>query len=168
MPNRLVIGKGNVFADLVIVGEAPGSEEDKLGHPFVGKSGKLLSYLLMKSGIDIDNDVYFCNVLKCRPPNNRKPSKKEMDFQAPWVLQQIRVVNPRIVLLTGSTAMRAILEVNQPISKVRGKWINRNGIAYFTIFHPSYLMRFSRNGSNNAYGLTLKDLLNVKSKLYNL
>tara|TARA_B100000073_G_C23732613_1_gene571332 strand:- start:2421 stop:2927 length:507 start_codon:yes stop_codon:yes gene_type:complete len=168
MPNRLVIGRGNVFADLLVVGEAPGLEEDKVGKPFIGRSGKLLSDLFIKSGINEDRDVYFCNVLKCRPPNNRKPSKKEMIIHTPWVIQQIKVVNPRIVLLTGTTAMIAILNVKEPISKVRGKWIKKGGIYYFTIFHPSYLMRFSRDESKNAYGLTLKDLLNVKSKLYNL
>ena len=164
---RLVVGRGNVFADLLIVGEAPGSQEDILGKPFVGKSGKLLNNLLEKSGIDINNDIYFCNVIKCRPPNNRKPTNKEVFIHKPWLLQQIKLVDPKIVILTGSTAMKAILGTNKPISKVRGDLIKKNGIEHITIFHPSYLMRFSSKESQNPYGVTLKDLQNVRDRLYN-
>ena len=166
--NKLVVGSGNIFGNLVVVGEAPGAQEDLYGKPFVGKSGKFLRNLLEESGIDVCKDVYFCNVVKCRPPKNRKPYSKEISIHKPWLMQQIDLINPKFVILTGSTAMKTILEVNKPISLQRGKWFNLRGIEYITIFHPSYLMRFSRNEVNNPYGLTLKDLHNVKSKLYNL
>ena len=115
---RLVIGRGSVFADLLIIGEAPGAQEDLEGKPYVGKSGKFLNELLIKAGIDYKEDVYFCNVIKCRPPNNRKPTAREINIHKPWLLQQIKLVDPKIILLTGSTAMRAILEVKDPISTV--------------------------------------------------
>ena len=109
---RLVIGRGSVFADLLIIGEAPGAQEDLEGKPYVGKSGKLLNELLIKAGIDCKEDVYFCNVIKCRPPNNRKPTAREINIHKPWLLQQIKLVDPKFILLTGSTAMRAILELS--------------------------------------------------------
>ena len=120
---RLVVGRGSVFADLLIIGEAPGAQEDLEGKPYVGKSGKLLNELLIKAGIDHEEDAYFCNVIKCRPPNNRKPTSKEINIHKPWLLEQIKLVDPKFILLTGSTAMRAILEVKDPISNLRGKLI---------------------------------------------
>ena len=164
----LVVGKGNVFANLVLVGEAPGAQEDIEGKPFVGKSGKFLDHLLTKAGFDVDKDIYFCNVIKCRPPNNRKPTLNEIEVHKPWLMQQIKLVNPELVLLAGSTAMKTILDIKDPISEIRGKFINKEGIEFITIFHPSYLMRFSTKKGNNPSGLTLKDLLNVRKKLYDL
>ena len=165
---RLVVGKGNVFADLLIIGEAPGAKEDLEGKPYVGKSGELLNELLGKVGIDFLEDIYFCNVIKCRPPNNRKPTSKEINFHKPWLLQQIKLVDPKIIILTGSTAMKTILEVKDPISNLRGKWMKKDGRDIMTIFHPSYLLRFPSRAINKPYELTLKDLKNVSSKLYAL
>ena len=165
---RLVVGSGNVFAKLIVVGEAPGVKEDLEGVPFVGKSGKLLRRLLEHSGINLNNDVYFCNVIKCRPPKNRKPIKKEVMNHKPWLLQQIKLIDPKIVVLTGFTAMKSILDINETISNMRGKWIIKDNRQYITIFHPSYLLRFSQTGINNPYALTLKDIQNVRNKLYDL
>ena len=165
---RLVIGRGSVYADLLIIGEAPGAQEDLEGKPYVGKSGKLLNDLLKQAGIDFHKDVYFCNVIKCRPPNNRKPTNKEINIHKPWLLQQIKLVDPKFIILTGSTAIRTILEVNNPISNLRGKWIQKNGREIMPIFHPSYLLRFPSKEIEKPYGLTLKDLMNVSSKLYAL
>lgn len=164
---RLVLSRGNISADLVLVGEAPGASEDFEGKPFVGKSGKILTTLLALSEINLE-DIYFCNVVKCRPPNNRKPSKDEIEIHKPWLLQQIKLVDPKIIILTGSTAMKTILEVSGPISNIRGKWIKKHGHEYMVIFHPSYLLRFSKKDVNNPYGLTLNDLINVRKKLYDL
>ena len=164
----LVIGKGSVFADLLIIGEAPGAKEEIEGKPYVGKSGKLLDELLQKARIDLNKDVYFCNVIKCRPPNNRKPTTKEINIHKPWLLQQIKLVDPKFIVLTGSTAMKTILEVKDPITKLRGKWIKKDGRDIMTIFHPSYLLRFPSKEINKPYDLTLKDLRNVSSKLYAL
>ena len=165
---RLVIGRGSVFADLLIIGEAPGAQEDLEGKPYVGKSGKLLNELLIKVGIDYKEDVYFCNVIKCRPPNNRKPTAREINIHKPWLLKQIKLVDPKIILLTGSTAMRTILDVKEPISSLRGQWIKKDGREIMVIFHPSYLLRFPSKEINKPYHLTLKDLENVSSKLYAL
>jgi len=164
---RLVLSRGNISADLVLVGEAPGASEDFEGKPFVGKSGKILTNLLALSEINLE-DIYFCNVVKCRPPNNRKPSKDEIEIHKPWLLQQIKLVDPKIIILTGSTAMKTILEVSEPISNIRGKWIKKDGHEYMVIFHPSYLLRFSKKDVNNPYGLTFNDLINVRKKLYDL
>ena len=164
----LVIGSGNITANLVIVGEAPGAQEDLEGKPFVGKSGKFLRKLLEISDINTNDDVYFCNVIKCRPPNNRKPSSKEISLHKPWLMQQIKLINPKIIVLAGSVAMKTILEVKEPISNMRGRWFEMDGIQYTPIYHPSYLLRFSINEVNNPYGLTIKDLQNVRNKLYNL
>ena len=165
---RLVIGRGSVFADLVIVGEAPGAQEDLEGKPYVGKSGKLLNELLKKAGIDYEEDVYFCNVIKCRPSNNRKPTAREINIHKPWLMQQIKLVDPKFIILTGSTAMRAFLEVKDPISNLRGQWIKKDGREIMVIFHPSYLLRFPSREINKPYHLTLKDLENVSVKLYAL
>ena len=165
---RLVISRGNVFANLLIVGEAPGAQEDLEGKPYVGKSGKLLNDLLTKAGIDLREDVYFCNVIKCRPPNNRKPTNKEINIHKPWLMQQIKIVDPKIIILTGTTAMRTVLEIKNPISNLRGKWILKDGREIMTIFHPSYLLRFQSKEKNKPYDLTMRDLKNVSSKLYAL
>ena len=165
---RLVIGKGSVFANLLIIGEAPGAQEDLEGKPYVGKSGKLLNELLKQAGIDHEEDVYFCNVIKCRPPKNRKPTKKEINIHKPWLLQQIKLIDPKFIILTGSTAVKTILEVNNPISSMRGKWIKKDGREIMTIFHPSYLLRFSSKETEKPYYLTLQDLKKVSSKLYAL
>ena len=162
---RLIIGKGNVFANLLIIGEAPGLQENIEGKPYVGKSGKLLNELLKKANIDFKADVYFCNVIKCRPPNNRKPTKKEINIHKPWLFQQVKLVDPKFIVLTGSTAMRAFLGVKDPISNLRGTWIKKDGREIITIFHPSYLLRFPSKESDKPYDLTLKDLENVSSKL---
>ena len=165
---RLVIGRGSVFANLLIIGEAPGAQEDLEGKPYVGKSGKLLNKLLIKAGIDYEKDAYFCNVIKCRPPNNRKPTIREINIHKPWLLQQIKLVAPKFIVLTGSTATKAILGIKDPISNLRGQWIKKDGREIMVIFHPSYLLRFPSKKINNPYHLTLKDLENVSSKLYAL
>ena len=163
---RLVVGRGSVFANLLIIGEAPGSQEDLEGKPYVGKSGKLLNDLLKQAGIDQEEDVYFCNVIKCRPPNNRKPTNNEINIQKPWLFQQIKLIDPKFIILTGSTAMRTVLGIKGPISNLRGKWIKKDGREIMTIFHPSYLLRFPSKEINKPYHLTLKDLENVSGKLY--
>ncbi len=108
--NKIVVSRGNPLAKLMIIGEAPGAKEEELGEPFVGRSGKLLDKLLQNVGIDINQDVYFCNVVKCRPPQNRRPTKAEIQENLPWLYQQIKLVNPEIIVLVGATALEAILK----------------------------------------------------------
>ena len=163
--NKIVVSRGNPFAKLMIIGEAPGAKEEELGKPFVGRSGKLLDKLLQNAGININLDVYFCNVVKCRPPKNRRPTKTEIQENLPWLFQQIKLVNPEIIVLVGATAVEAILENKSPISIIRGKWINWEGRIVIPVFHPSYLLRNQSKDEGTPMSLTKLDFLKIKEKI---
>ena len=163
--NKIVVSRGNPFAKLMIVGEAPGAKEEDLGEPFVGRSGKLLDQLLQNSGIDICLDVYFCNVIKCRPPKNRRPTKTEIQENLPWLYQQIKIVNPRIIVLVGATALEAILKIKSRISILRGKWINWDGRLVMPVFHPSYLLRNQSKEEGTPMSFTKSDFSKIKEKI---
>ena len=162
---KIVVSRGNPQAQLMIIGEAPGAKEEEIGEPFVGRSGKLLDKLLQKAGIDINQDVYFCNVVKCRPPQNRRPTKAEIQENLPWLYQQIKLVNPEIIVLVGATALEAILKNKSPISILRGKWINWNGRLVMPIFHPAYLLRNQSKVEGAPMFLTKSDFLKIKEKI---
>ncbi len=163
--NKIVVSRGNFLAKLMIIGEAPGAKEEELGEPFVGRSGKLLDKLLQNAGIDVNQDVYFCNVVKCRPPQNRRPTKTEVQENLPWLYQQIKLVNPKIILLVGATALEAILKNKSPISILRGKWINWDGRLVMPIFHPAYLLRNQSKEEGAPMSLTKSDFLKIKEKI---
>ena len=163
--NKIVVSRGNPFAELMIIGEAPGAKEEELGKPFVGRSGKLLDQLLQNAGIDISLDVYFCNVVKCRPPKNRRPTKTEIQENLPWLYQQIKLVNPKIIGLVGATALEAILKNKSPISILRGKWIDWDGRLVMPIFHPAYLLRNQSKVEGAPMSLTKSDFLKIKEKI---
>ena len=163
--NKIVVARGNPQAKIMIIGEAPGAKEEELGMPFVGRSGKLLDKLLQKAGIDINLDVYFCNVVKCRPPNNRRPTKTEIQENLPWLYQQIKLVNPQVIVLVGATALEAILKIKSPISILRGKWINWEGRHVMPVFHPSYLLRNPSKEEGTPMSFTISDFLNIKEKI---
>ena len=163
--NKIVVSRGNPFAKLMIIGEAPGAKEEEVGEPFVGRSGKLLDKLLQNAGIDISQDVYFCNVVKCRPPKNRRPTKIEIQENLPWLYQQIKLVNPEIIVLVGATALEAISKNKSPISILRGKWINWNGRLVMPIFHPAYLLRNQSKEDGAPMSLTKSDFLKIKEKI---
>ena len=163
--NKIVVARGNPQAPLMIIGEAPGAKEEEVGKPFVGRSGKLLDKLLLNSGIDINQDVYFCNVVKCRPPQNRRPTKAEIQENLPWLYQQIKLVNPKIIVLVGATALEAILKNKSPISILRGKWINWDGRLVMPIFHPAYLLRNQSKEEGTPMSLTKSDFLKMKEKI---
>ena len=163
--NKIVVARGNPQARLMIIGEAPGAKEEDVGKPFVGRSGKLLDKLLENAGIDINLDVYFCNVVKCRPPKNRRPTKTEIQENLPWLYQQIKLVNPEIILLVGATALEAILKNKSPISILRGKWINWDGRLVMPIFHPAYLLRNQSKEEGTPMSLTKSDFLKIKEKI---
>ncbi|MFM7642776.1 MAG: uracil-DNA glycosylase, partial [Cyanobium sp.] len=105
---QVVVSRGNPGAALMVVGEGPGAQEDELGLPFVGRAGQLLDQMLASVGIDSNRDAYICNVVKCRPPDNRKPTPDEMGACRPWLLQQISLVNPAVIVLAGATAMEGV------------------------------------------------------------
>ena len=163
--SKIVVSRGNPFAKLMIIGEAPGAKEEELGEPFVGRSGKLLDQLLHNAGFDIKLDVYFCNVVKCRPPQNRRPTKREIQENLPWLYQQIKLVNPEIIVLVGATALEAISKNKSPISILRGKWINWNGRLVMPIFHPAYLLRNQSKEDGAPMSLTKSDFLKIKEKI---
>ena len=163
--NKIVVSRGNPFAKLMIIGEAPGAKEEEIGEPFVGRSGKLLDKLLQNAGIDINQDVYFCNVVKCRPPQNRRPTKIEIQENLPWLFQQIKLVNPQVIVLVGATALEAILEIKSRISLFRGKWIDWEGKLVMPVFHPSYLLRNPSKEEGKPMRLTESDFLKIKEKI---
>ncbi|MBW3041700.1 uracil-DNA glycosylase [Prochlorococcus marinus XMU1408] len=162
---KIVVARGNPQAQLMIIGEAPGAKEDEIGKPFVGRSGKLLDKLLQNVGIDINQDVYFCNVVKCRPPKNRRPTKTEIKENLPWLYQQIKLVNPLVIVLVGATALEAILKIKSPISILRGKWINWEERLVMPVFHPSYLLRNPSKEEGTPMSLTKLDFLKIKEKI---
>ena len=136
-----VVGRGNLNAPILIVGEAPGENEDEQGLPFVGKSGQLLEKILASVSLNSEIDVYIANIIKCRPPSNRVPSAKEIAACKPYIFEQIRLINPKIILLTGATAVKGLIGDRGAISNIRGTWIEWEGRLCMPIFHPSYLLR---------------------------
>ena len=163
--NKIVVSRGNPLAKLMIIGEAPGAKEEEIGEPFVGRSGKLLDKLLQNAGIDINQDVYFCNVVKCRPPKNRRPTKIEIQENLPWLYQQIKLVNPSVIVLVGATALEAILKIKSRISTFRGEWIDWEGKLVMPVFHPSYLLRNPSKEEGKPMSLTKSDFLKIKEKI---
>lgn len=142
--SNLVFADGNPNSKVMIVGEGPGANEDKEGFPFVGRAGQLLDKMLNAINLSRKN-VYITNVVNYRPPENRKPTEKEVERYLPYLKKHIEIIKPRIILLLGSTAMNAILQNPDVISKVRGKWfeieINNLRVLSIVSFHPAYLLR---------------------------
>lgn len=137
---KLVYGVGNPNARLVLVGEAPGREEDLQGHPFVGEAGKLLDRILQAMGMHRD-DVYLCNVLKCRPPNNRDPQPEEVATCETFLVRQLAAIRPQVIVGLGRFAVHSLLKSNTPISRLRGEWQSYQGIPLMPTYHPAYLLR---------------------------
>ena len=168
LPNQtkqVVVSRGSPSAHLMIIGEAPGAQENTLGKPFVGRAGNVLEHLLDIAGINSCRDVYICNVLKCRPPNNRRPTKAEICQSMPWLECQINLVDPHVIILTGATAVEALLRTKQAISFLRGKWQNRKGRLVMPVFHPAYLLRNPSRDEGSPFKLTVNDLLSVKDRV---
>ena len=162
---NVVVGKGNESAQVVIIGEGPGEQEDITGLPFVGRAGKMLDTALSSVDIDPLEDCYITNIVKCRPPNNRKPSAVESEACMPWLSEQVNLLKPKIIILAGSTAVQSFLGINEPISKIRGQWIEKDNIKYMPIFHPSYLLRNPSKNKGKPKWLTWQDLKKVKKEL---
>ena len=136
---KLVYGVGNPNARLVLVGEAPGREEDLQGEPFVGEAGRLLDRILQAMGLHRD-DVYLCNVLKCRPPNNRDPQPDEVATCEAFLVRQLAAIRPQVIIGLGRFAVHSLLKTNAPISKLRGEWQSYQGIPLMPTYHPAYLL----------------------------
>lgn len=138
--NNIVFGIGNKNADIMLVGEGPGADEDRQGIPFVGKAGQLMNKAFEGLGID-RTSVYIANIVKCRPPQNRVPEKDEAEACLNYLRNQVILVKPKIIVLLGSTALKNILGKEYGITSVRGNWIERKGILYMPTWHPAALLR---------------------------
>ena len=138
---NVVFGEGNRNADIMCIGEGPGYYEDQQGIPFVGKSGHLLDKILDVCGFTREEHVFIGNIVKCRPPNNRDPLPEERKTCIPYLYKQIELIDPKIIILLGATALKGLIDPNARITKVRGEWMEWNDIAVMPTFHPSALLR---------------------------
>ena len=137
---HIVLGEGNKNADIMLIGEGPGADEDEEGIPFVGKAGKLMDEAFCGTGIKREN-LYIANIVKCRPPQNRDSEKEEADACMPYLKAQIELVKPKIIVLLGRIALTNILGEDMSITRERGNLIERNGITYLPTWHPAALLR---------------------------
>jgi len=138
---NIVFGVGDPNAELMFVGEAPGADEDMRGEPFVGRAGQLLTDIIERGMGMTRAEVYICNVIKCRPPENRNPESDEVASCEPFLFRQIDLIRPRAIVGLGTFAVQALLKVKTPISKLRGNWQDFRGIKLMPTFHPAYLLR---------------------------
>lgn len=155
--HKIVFGSGNEQARLVFVGEGPGADEDEQGFPFVGRAGQLLTQMIdgtaAKEGIPIKRpDVYICNIVKCRPPENRTPQPDEMEICGQFVFRQLQAIKPKAICALGSTAAKALLGTKQGVMALRGKWHKWRDIPVMVTYHPSYLLRpYNQNAKKEAW-----------------
>jgi uracil-DNA glycosylase len=138
--HKIVFGDGNPKAELVFVGEGPGADEDAQGLPFVGRAGKLLTQMIEAMGLQ-RKDVYICNVVKCRPPENRQPEEDEVTTCSPFLLRQIDTIAPKVIVCLGAIAAKTLLQTNRGISQFRGEWLEFRGRKLLATYHPAYLLR---------------------------
>jgi DNA polymerase len=155
---NIVFGTGNPKARLVFVGEGPGADEDEKGEPFVGDAGRMLNRIITAMGIKRE-DVYICNVVKCRPPGNRNPEADEIGACAPFLLRQINSVRPEAIVALGKFASQTLLETKEPISKLRGRFRDFHGIPLMPTYHPSYLLR--TGGNSDSFWDVWEDMTQV-------
>jgi DNA polymerase len=140
---NLVFGVGNVNADIMFVGEGPGADEDAQGEPFVGRAGQLLNNMISAMGLRRE-DVYIANVVKCRPPGNRTPEKDECDICSPFLLRQIDVIQPQVIVALGAVAAKNLLAMNDSMANLRGRWYDFRNSKLLVTYHPAYLLRDPR------------------------
>jgi uracil-DNA glycosylase len=140
---NIVFGVGNVNADIMFVGEGPGADEDEQGEPFVGRAGQLLNNMISAMGIR-RQDVYIANIVKCRPPGNRTPERDECDTCSPFLLRQIDVIQPKVIVALGAVAAKNLLAVNDSMANLRGRWYDFKGARLLVTYHPAFLLRDPR------------------------
>jgi DNA polymerase len=159
---NIVFGSGNPNAELVFVGEAPGYDEDQQGLPFVGRAGQLLTKIIESINLKRE-DVYICNVLKCRPPENRNPEPDEVGACNPFLRKQLAVIRPKIVCCLGTFAAQTVLQTAAPISRLRGKFTDMDGMRVIATFHPAYLLR-----SPEKKREVWEDMKQIRAELFRL
>ena len=166
---NVVFSDGNPdSARYILVGEAPGANEDLTGTPFVGRAGKLLNEFLNQAGISRENDLYIINTVKCRPPQNRVPKDEEKSECRRYIEEQINIVQPEVIILCGATALKSFYPSKVPISKIRGEWlkikVGEKTYDAMAIFHPSFLLRNHSTEEGKPRWLMLEDLKKIKSR----
>ena len=140
---QAVVWRGALTAPLMLIGEGPGAEEDARGEPFVGAAGRLLDLLLTAYGLD-DSTYHICNIVKCRPPENRVPTDDEAKACRPLLARQFNLVKPKVIVLLGATAYKYFTGGSEGITKIRGQWIEKNGYLILPTYHPAYILRNNR------------------------
>ena len=139
--HHVIFGEGNPGAKILLIGEAPGRDEDLGGRPFIGRSGQLLDKILAACGFTREQHVYISNIVKCHPPGNRPPQPAERKACLPYLLRQIEIIDPPILVLLGATALKSLVSQDARITRVRGTWIDWNGRLAMPVYHPSALLR---------------------------
>jgi len=157
---NIVFGSGNPKADLVFVGEGPGADEDERGLPFVGRAGKKLTEIIEKGmNLNREKDTYICNIVKCRPPGNRDPEKEEIEACNPFLIQQLKAIQPKVVVALGKPAASTLLGRSVPITKERGTWHDYEGFKLMLTLHPAYLLRAYTVENRKAVHSDMKKVL---------
>lgn len=160
---NIVFSGGIPNHKMMLIGEAPGYYEDQKGEPFVGKAGQLLDKIFASVGLSRQKDVYICNTLKCRPPNNRDPLPEEKEACYPYLEAQIEILKPKIILICGKVALSTMLNTGTGITKVRGNWFDGPfGSKMMPIFHPSYLLRNESHEKGSPKWLMWQDIQEIK------
>ncbi len=160
---NIVFSDGNETAKVMLIGEAPGFNEDQTGKPFVGRAGQLLDKILASVGLSREKNVYICNTIKCRPPNNRDPLPDEKAACRAYLDEQIALIQPKIILLCGRVALTSFIDTPLGITKVRGQWFDGpNGSKMMPIFHPSYLLRNPSHTEGSPKWLMWQDMKEIK------
>ncbi|MBI3962057.1 MAG: uracil-DNA glycosylase [Deinococcus sp.] len=160
----VVFGEGLPDAEVMIVGEAPGGDEDASGRPFVGRAGQLLDKILEAAAIP-RAELYITNIVKCRPPQNRTPSEQEADTCWQWLEQQIDLIRPQIIVTMGNVPTQRFLHTSEGITKLRGVWREWQGIKVFPMFHPSFLLRNPSRAPGGPKSLTWTDIKELKAAM---
>jgi len=164
--HNIVFGEGPVEnCKVMIVGEAPGEDEDLSGRPFVGKAGQLLTNILEKGGGISRSSLYVANTIKCRPPDNRNPNRNELIACSDYLEAQILLLKPKIIVTLGNVSTKWLLKTEQGITTLRGQWFEWRGIKLFPMFHPSYLLRDQSSAKNSPRYLTWIDVRALKAKI---
>ena len=160
---NLVFGVGNPGADIMLVGEGPGENEDLQGEPFVGRSGKLLDKFLASVGLSRETNVYIANMVKCRPPQNRDPKPEEQDMCIDWLREQFKIIRPKIVICVGRISAQRLIGKDFRVTQQHGEFIDKNGTLFMGTFHPAAILR---NPNNKE--LAFADWLKVRDKIEEL
>ena len=164
-----VFSDGNPLAKIMLIGEAPGRNEDETGTPFVGRAGQLLDKILASQDITRERDIYICNTVKCRPPENRVPTPEEKEKCRKFLDAQIELLKPKIILLCGATAVQSMIETKLGITKIRGQWFDGPcGTKMMPIFHPSYLLRYQSSEEGSPKWLMWQDIKKIKQTILNM